>query len=309
MSNKIIYQEVIPYVYLTIVPLIWAGNFIVGKVLIASLPPFCITAGRFFVGALILGLLFLYQKNKSGLNRELKLKILILGLSGVFAFNSLVYVGLKYTSAINATLINSFNPIVTIYFSWLYLKEKISIKQILGSLVAVVGIMTIESQGSWSVLYNLDFNIGDLIIFIDTFIWAIFTVLGKNVMSVLSPLETTTYSILAGLPFLFLAAGWEVSQSQISISWPVVSGILYLGVFATVLAFIWYYKGIQLVGVAKSANFYNLIPVYSFFLAVFFLHEQITIYHILGGVFVVLGILISSSKLKRAGSVNYKNIE
>ena len=297
MDNRNNYQLALPYIYLTVVPLIWSGNFIIGKVLIESLPPFSITTGRFFVGALILGLMLLCKKDRAKLNRNVKIKVLILGLTGVFAFNSLIYIGLKYTTAINATLINSFNPIVTLYFSWLFLKENISFKQIMGSLVSIIGIVIIECQGSWAILYSLNFNIGDLIIFIDTFIWAVFVILGKNVMSSLSPMETTTYSIFAGLPFLFLATGWEASGTQIILSWPIVAGILYLGVFATVLAFIWYYKGIQLVGVAKSANFYNLIPVYSMFLAVFFLQEQITLYHIIGGLSVVLGILISSSKL------------
>lgn len=292
------YKLVLPYVYLTVVPLIWAGNFIVGKVLIQSLPPFSISAGRFIVGALILGLLLLNLKDKTKLDGTIKIKILILGLTGVFAFNSLLYIGLKYTTAINATLINSFSPIVIIYFSWLFLKENIGYKQILGSLFAILGIVTIQSQGSPTILYNLDFNIGDLIIFLNTFIWAIFTILGKNVMCSLSPMETTTYSTLAGLPFLCLVSGWEISHTNIALSWPIVAGILYLGVFATVLAFIWYYKGIQIVGVAKSANFYNLIPVYSVFLAVFFLQEQITLYHIIGGFCVMLGIVLSSGNLK-----------
>ncbi|WP_347489230.1 DMT family transporter [Desulfoscipio sp. XC116] len=294
------YKLVLPYIYLTVVPLIWAGNFIVGKVLIGVLPPFSISAGRFIVGALILGLLLLNLKDRTKLDGILKIKILILGLTGVFAFNSLLYIGLKYTTAINATLINSFSPIVTIYCSWLFLKENIGYKQILGSFFAILGIIIIQSQGSPAVLYNLDFNIGDLIIFLNTFIWAIFTILGKNVMYSLSPMETTTYSTLAGLPFLFLASGWEISHTDIALSWPIAAGILYLGVFATVLAFIWYYKGIQMVGVAKSANFYNLIPVYSIFLAVFFLQEQITPYHITGGFCVMLGIVLSSGNLKLA---------
>lgn len=225
------------------------------------------------------------------------LKIFIMGITGVFAFNSLLYIGLKYTTAINATLINSVNPIVTIYFSWLLLKENITLKHVLGSVISIIGIMIIEFQGSWSVLYNLDFNTGDLIIFVDTFIWAIFTVLGKNVMSYLSPLETTTFSIVAGLPFLFMVSGWELYHTNITISWPVALGVLYLGVFASVLAFVWYYKGIQAIGVAKAANFYNLIPVYSIFLASFFLQEKVLPWHVVGGFFVVMGILLSSVKL------------
>lgn len=286
-----------PYIMLSLVPLFWGGNFIVGKVLISALPPFTITAGRFLIGALLLcPLLFYASKEKKRLNRSLIIKILILGITGVFAFNSLIYIGLHYTTAINATLINSFNPIVTIYFSWLFLKENINIKQILGSIISIIGIIFIVSQGSWIVLYNLDFNVGDIIIFIDTIIWAVFTVLGKSVMNYLNPLETTTFSIIAGLPFLLLFSGWELSNARLTIDWPLILGILYLGIFATVLAFIWYYKGIQAVGVAKAANFYNLIPVYSIFLAAFFLHEKVMPCHILGGFFVLLGILFSTGK-------------
>jgi len=292
-------KQALPYVYLTVVPLIWAGNFIIGKVLIESLPPFSISAGRFIVGALILGLLFLKLKDKTKLDgRLIKIKILVLGLTGVFVYNSLLYVGLKHTTAINATLINSFSPIVIIYFSWLFLKENIGYKHIIGALFAILGIVIIQCQGSLAVFYNLDFNFGDLIIFINTFVWATFTVLGKDVMRSLSPMETTTYSTFAGLPFLCLASGWEISHTGITLSWPIAAGILYLGMFATVLAFIWYYKGIQMVGVAKSANFYNLIPVYSVFLAVFFLKEQVTLYHIIGGFCVMLGIILSSGNLK-----------
>ncbi len=290
-------KSITPYLLLTIVPLIWGSNFIVGKVLIDALPPFSIAAGRFLIGALILCPWLLMRKEKKKIAGPLMPKILIMGITGVFAFNSLLYIGLKYTTAINATLIGSFNPIVTIYFSWLILRENITLKQILGSVISIVGIIIIESQGSWSVLYNLDFNAGDLIIFANTFIWAIFTVLGKNVMNYLSPLETASLSIVAGLPFLVIVSGWELYHINITISWPVALGILYLGLFATVLAFVWHYKGIQAIGVAKAAIFYNLIPVYSIFLASFFLQEKVQPWHIVGGFCVVLGILLSSVKL------------
>lgn len=139
---------------------------------------------------------------------------------------------------------------------------------------------------------SLDFNPGDVIVFLDTLVWAFFTVLGKKMMARLSPLEATTYANLAGVVFLVPAMLWEWGGSMPAFSPGHILGLVYLGVFASVLAFLGWNKGVLEMGPARAAAFYNLIPVYAALLAFLFLGEDLFLYHLVGGLMVLSGVYL-----------------
>lgn len=286
------------YLMLLGVSLIWSTNFIIGKALAASVPPFTIMACRALLASIILGGWLLSRRRKLPPAGSF-VQFLILGLTGVFLFNSLIYTSLRYTSAVNATIINAFCPIVTIFMGVLMLSEKVSMQQYLGALISLAGIFLIASHGSWANIVNLSFNNGDLIVLADTVIWAFFSVYGKKVMQTTGPIETVAYSTLAALPFCLVAAALELRDYNFAaLTWPVVSGMLYLGLFASVIALIWWYTGIHRLGVAVAAIFYNLIPVFAMVIAALFLQEEIHYYQLIGCFFVLIGIVLSSQNKK-----------
>lgn len=290
---------ILPYALLTGVAFIWGLNSVFGKALVGYLPPFAIAAGRFSIAGLILFSWLIY-KGKSLPPRGTRFPLFLLGLAGVFAFNSLLYTGLQYTSAINGGLINSFTPIVTMFLAALVLKEKVTWRQAAGAVLSLLGVALIVCCGSLQVIASLSFNRGDLIIIASTFVWAFYTIYSKKIMAVISPMDTIAYSALAGLPFLWAVSLWELRDFNLpSPSWFMVLSFLFLGVFASVMAFLWWNTGIQRLGAARGAIFLNLIPVFSVISSSIFLGERLHSHQAAGGALILLGVLLSSSKARR----------
>ncbi|MCL4425360.1 MAG: DMT family transporter [Firmicutes bacterium] len=222
-----------------------------------------------------------------------------LGFTGIFAFNTLLYLSLHYTTATNATLINSFIPVVSLFLGAIILREKIGAAQVAGSLLSIVGVVLILVQGSWQNLLQLRLNPGDLLMLLDTLAWAAYTVIGKKVMGRLSPLSATTYAVIFGLLLLYpawfvektLPLGW---RPGFGFSLPVLFGILYIGLFASVLAFLWWYEGTRAIGAGRASTFANLLPFYAALLAMVFLGERPAWFHLVGGSILVAGVLLAS---------------
>ena len=284
------------YILMLLVPLIWSSNFVLGRILVQNLPPFTITTARFGIALVILLILLKIKGQLKWPDKDLLVKITLLGFTGIFGFNTILYIGLKYTTAVNSTIINAFNPVVMAVMSTLWLQETLSARQIVGLFISFIGIFIIAVKGSWQVMLSLGFNTGDIIIFFDTIVWAFFTVLSKKVMSRLSPLETTTYANFAGVLFLIPAMLSEWG-GEIPMFTPVHSlMLLYLGVFASVIAFLWWNKGVSEIGPTRAAAFYNLIPVYAAILAYFILGERLQLYHLIGGIMVLSGVYLGIKK-------------
>ncbi|MFZ5632019.1 MAG: DMT family transporter [Bacillota bacterium] len=288
------------YLIMLLVPLVWSSNFIVGKVLVQSLPPFTITTARFAVSLVILLIILqaggLFRRPE----KEMLLPLALLGLSGVFGFNTILYFGLKYTTAVNSTIINAFSPISVALLSALWLKENPGLKQLAGLLLSFLGVVIIAARGSWEILVSLGLNPGDVLVFFDTLVWAFFTVLGKKVMSRLSPLETTTFANLAGVLFLLPAMFYEWGGAVPAFSPVHCLALVYLGVFASVLAFLGWNKGVSEIGPARAAAFYNLIPVYAAVLAFLLLGEKLYFYHLAGGLMVLSGVYLGIGEKEAA---------
>ncbi|MFZ5631661.1 MAG: DMT family transporter [Bacillota bacterium] len=289
----------LPYFLLTGVAFIWGLNSVLGKALVSYLPPFAITAGRFSIAGVIL-ILWLLWKRKSLPPPESRLPLFLLGLAGVFAFNSMIYTGLQYTSAINCALINGFTPIVTMFLAALALKEKVTWPQAGGALLSLLGVAMIIGGGSLRVFLSLSFNYGDLIIILSTLVWAFYTVYGKKVMATVSPMDTIAYSTLAALPFLWTVGFWELRDFSLPpLSWFLVLAILFLGVFASVVAYLWWNTGVQRLGAARGVNFLNLIPVFSVISSAIFLGERLHPHQAAGGALILLGVLLSSAMARQ----------
>lgn len=294
------------YILMLLVPLIWSSNFIMGRVMVQHIPPFTISTARFGIALVILLAIMRLKGLLRWPEKDLLLPLILLGLSGIFAFNTILYIGLKYTTAVNATIVNAFNPVVVGVLSAFWLKEKPGYGQMAGLVLSFLGIVVISTGGSWRVLMSLGFNPGDLIVFLGTIVWAFYTVLGKRVMTRLSPLEATTYANIAGVFFLVPAMLYEWGGTVPSFSPYLWLMLVWLGIFASVISFLWWNKGVVEIGPARAAAFYNLIPVYAAVLAFFLLGEKLYAYHLAGGLMVLAGVFMgireSRPKIKKAGA-------
>ncbi len=299
--SKIFYS---PYFALTLVPLIWGSNFIVGKQLVLTLSPAALTTGRFTVAFLCLLPVFLYYRKKYTIkNRALKTWgwLIFLGITGVFAFNTLLYTGLKQTSPVNATLINALSPTLTVGLSIFVLGDKLRGKQIIGLILSFLGVAWITVQGQPARLTNLDFNQGDILILCGAFVWAAYSIGVKKAVHTVPPIVLTTISIFFGLLALFPAAYIELNFHPVGpITWKTIIGIIYLGVFPSVIAFWLWNRGIAQVGPGKASMFYNLIPLFTAVMSYFLLGEVPNQYHFIGGTLILWGVIWGTRPVKRS---------
>lgn len=288
--------SLLSYFLLFLPPFFWSTNFIVGKALAPKVPPWTLNTGRFVVSALILVPLLLYRREWPTLSRKLIAPLILMSLTGVFAFNAVLYMGLHYTTAINATLVNSTTPVTTAWIAWLLIGEKMARRRVLGILLSFTGVAWIVSQGSLEILLALRFNPGDIIVFFATALWGFYCVMAQRMMQHLSPLALTTITTAVGALFLLPAASLELSRSPADL-WreEVLLSFLYLGVFPSFLSFVIWNRSILTFGPSRATLVYNTLPLFTAILSVTFLGETLLPYQVAGGVAVIAGVIIGTT--------------
>ncbi len=277
--------------------LLWAGNFVVGGPLAEVLPPFGLNFLRWCVACALLVPLTLLYEGTGFIRPALRMwrSLLVMAITGVFLFNSLVYLALTETTSINAALINGTTPILTLFVVAVLGGGSPTGVRIFGSVICLAGVVWVVSRGSLETLASLSLNRGDVLMLVAAVCWAFYTVLGGNVTREISPLAATTASAVLALPFLAISGGYELLTKPVgSVSAPVVSGLLYIGIGASIVAFLSWNVGIRRVGASRGAIFLNLIPVITAVIAVPVLGENLVPAQLVGGMLVFAGVAIVS---------------
>ncbi len=269
-----------------------------GQPLSEALPPFGINLIRWSLACAILVPLTLYVEGSIPRPpRSLWAGLAAMAVTGVFLFNGLVYLSLEYTTSTNAALINGATPILTILLAAAVGFDRLTGRRLAGALVSLVGVVWIVSRGSLDVLASFSFNRGDLAMLVAATAWAVYTVLVIRVTRVLSPLAATTITALLALPLLAVAGGYELATQPIGRITPlVVVGLLYVGVAASVAAFLFWNTGVGGVGAARASVFLNLTPVFTIAMATPALGERPGLPQLVGGLLVICGVTLASSK-------------
>ncbi|HEX9443319.1 MAG TPA: EamA family transporter [Candidatus Binatia bacterium] len=281
------------YLLLFLPPVFWSSNFIVGKALVGKVPPWTLNAGRFAVAALILLPLLVYRKEWPP--RKTWLPLLLMSLTGVFAFNAVLYIGLRYTSAINATLVNATTPITTTLIARLLIREEITRRRVVGIALSFAGIGWIVGRGSLAALAGLDFNPGDVIVFCATSLWGFYMVMAKPMMRRMSPLTLTSVTTVVGAAFLIPAAALELHSHPVDLlQTEIILAILYLGIFPSFLSFLLWNRSIRIFGPSRASLAYNTLPLFAVVLSEIFLGEPLKGYQIAGGIVIIAGVIIGT---------------
>ena len=223
--------------------------------------------------------------------------LLFLSFVGVALFQSLVYLGLRTTTAVNAVLINSSMPLFMILCSWAIERERASARQVGGMLVSLAGILIILSRGSPAALLELELHAGDLWILLAMPVWGIYSVLLKRKPAELGGVAFLFVLSLAGV--LMLAPLAALFAWQAPMQWPsapVAAGVLYMGIFASVLAFICWNRGVAVVGANAAGFTIHLLPAFATVLAILFLGESFAPFHAAGIATILAGVLLATRK-------------
>jgi len=283
-----------PYFFLTLAPLLWAGNFVFGKSLSEALPPFGINLLRWTMACVVLvTLTFLLEGRFPRPDRRLWLTLAGIAITGVLLFNALVYLSLKYTTSTNAALILGAAPILTMVLAAAFGSEKLTPRGLAGALVCLVGIAWIICRGSVDALLNVSFNLGDIVMTVAVLCWAVYTALIRSTRQ-LSQLATTTIAALLAVPILGVVGGYQLATQPLGPITPtVIIGLAYVGTLASVAAFMAWSSGISSIGAARGSLFLNLIPVFTPLLAWPALGERPGLNQIVGGLLVISGVTLA----------------
>ena len=285
------------YIFLILTTLFWSGNFIVGKAAsLFEIPPFTLNFYRWIFAWLILAPFTLKEviDKKNYILKNIKL-ITILGITSITIFNSIVYYSLNFTQVISGVLMISTIPVMIIFFCWLFRIEKTNVYQIFGVIFSLSGVVVIITKADLNILLNLNFNKGDIWMVVAMFSWAMYSALLRKKNFELSQLSLLQIIITAGLIFLLPAYLVELSLGyKTSINLPFISTLTYVVLFPGLASFIFWIKGIAIIGSNRSGIFLHLMPIFSTIMAILIFGEKFMIFHSIGAVLIIAGIILSS---------------
>ena len=279
--------------------LIWSGNFIVAKDVNKEILPVSLNFYRWLTASVIL---FPFAIKKIITEWDLIKRswhyLFWAALSGVALFNTFVYVGAHYTSAINLALIGTTSsPIMAIVFARFFLGEKIGWMKLAGMLLCITGILFLLSKGDFRNLASMSFGKGDLWMLAAAFCFAVYNTLVKKKPATLSHISFLftifTLGTLMVLPFFI---GELKNSTAVSWNGRLIFSVLFLGLGASVICFLIWNIAIGKLGAGRTVLFGNLIPVFSSLEAVLMLHEKISSVHVISFILVVTGLIIANLK-------------
>jgi drug/metabolite transporter (DMT)-like permease len=277
--------------------LFWAGNIVLARGLAGQVPPITLAYWR-WTGAFVVAVGFAWPRLRTDLPvmmRHWKI-MLLLSATGVASYNTLSYIGLTSTTALNVLLLQSATPLIIIVWAYLLFRETPTVRQTLGVLVSLAGVAAIAGRGSVEVLAHLRLNRGDLWVLAALVIYACYCVTLRRRPAV-HPLSFLVTAMGLGslmmLPFML----WEVAGgASIHGGLPSYLAIAYTAVLPSFVAYLFFNRGVELIGAGPAGQSMHLMPLFGSVLAVVFLHEQFRTYHAFGIAMIGAGIALASFK-------------
>tara|TARA_Y200000002_G_scaffold62675_1_gene47804 strand:- start:953 stop:1852 length:900 start_codon:yes stop_codon:yes gene_type:complete len=293
-------QNNLAYLFLILATIFWSGNFIVGKAAsIFEIPPFSLNFYRWlFAGLILLPFTFKELILKKNYIFENLGFFIILGITSITIFNSIVYYSLHYTQVISGVLMISTIPVWIIFISSILKIEKTNIFQIIGVGLSLLGVIFIITKVDLNLIKNLDFNKGDLTMVVAMFSWAIYSALLKKKTYEISQITLLQVVIITGLIFLIPIYIIEMSLGNvIKLDKPFLLTLTYVVLFPGLASFFFWIKGIALIGANRAGAFLHLMPIFGAIMAMVIFKEKFMFYHILGAIFIISGITLSNKKV------------
>lgn len=280
-----------PYLLLPLTVLFWAGNFVVGKAVDHSVPPIALAFWRWALAGLIV-LPFAIRplrRDAAALRASWRI-LLLLATVGIAIFNTLIYVGLQTTTAINGLLLQSLMPVLIVLWSRVLFGERVTIRQALGIAVSLSGAVLIVTRGDPAVLLAFAFNRGDLWVAAAVTSYAAYTAL-LRLRPAVHPLSFLATTFLAGAALLLPA--WLIESAggrPLVLHGPALLAIAYVAVFPSIVSFLCYNRGVALIGANRAGVFVHLMPLFGTLMAVAFLGESFEPVHAAGLLLILAGI-------------------
>jgi len=286
-----------PYLLLTLAMLCWAGNWVVGRAIHEQVPPLALNFWR-WAASLLLILPVAWRPLRDQWRLMLRHWKWILPMAAIASaiFQSMVYLGLQHTTALNGALLIALVPIVVAAFAAMLLGDRFTPLQGLGIGVSLAGAVVVIVRGDLSVLRALAFNPGDLWILAAVPIWALYTVLLKRWPAGLDRMSFLAAMAIVGTLLQAPLYAWEWAGGRHLVLSPAsLAAIAYTAVFASFLAFVFYNAALQRTTPTVAGPFHHLHPAFTALLGIVFLGERIGWHHAVGVACIVLGLYLTTS--------------
>jgi drug/metabolite transporter (DMT)-like permease len=283
------------YLLLVLTMLFWAGNSVVARGTYEVVPPLALAWLRWTLATLIiLPFAWSHLKRDWPLIRQHWRVLVLLGTLGTGTFNSLYYIGLSKTTVINGLIINSAIPILIPIAIFAIYREKLRRIQAAGIALSTVGVLTVLAKGDPHLLLSFQMNEGDLWVLAAVSVWAVYTsILREQPRIHWLSFAAITFAVAAVITFpLFI--GENLAGKHIQPSLHAVLAIAYVATMPSVLAQIFYIRGVELIGGNRAGVFIHLLPLFGALLAIVFLGERLHLYHLAGFGLILAGVWISS---------------
>ena len=296
-ENKIL----IGYLCALLATIFWSGNFIVARDVKEAIDPISLSFYRWVVAvAFLLPFAFIASIKKYQVIKKNFLYLSIVSILGVTIFNTFLYIAAHTSPAINLSIISITFPIIVILLSRIFLKEEISTNKLIGVAVVFSGVLLLISKGNIETLLKLSFTSGDIWIAFAALSFAIYSIILKYKPKEFKVLDFQLITFTLGTIYLvpFFIYEYDIRVLEEFNSSHILS-ILYIGIFASLFAFILWNKAVELLGATKAGLIYYTLPIFTGFLAFVFLKEEITYIHLLSILFIFSGIYITNKTTKK----------
>jgi drug/metabolite transporter (DMT)-like permease len=285
------------YVKLVAAMAMWGGTWIAGRVIAQELSaPIAVAAMRFVVAGLVVGGVMLASGSGIPLPKDRQEWGLVwaLGFFGIFLYGLCFFFGLQHIPAGRGALVVALNPVVIVLLAWAIGKEGMNRRKALGCAVALAGCLTVIGNGDPLALLQGTVGIGEWLIVGCVACWTAYTFIGWQATGRFSALATTLYACFTGAILLGLAALVQGGIDLAAWSWRVWSGMLFLAIFGTAIAYTWFTAAVHQLGAGHASVFINLVPVFAVLQAAVLLDERLGLPVLFGGLLVIAGVWLTT---------------
>ena len=280
---------------LSMATLFWGANVTLGRAVHLEIPPFGLSFWRWAIAFALLSM-FTWRacwEQRSALIASWR-RILILSLVGMAAFHSTLYLAVNYTTAINAALIMATSPVMVPLMAWILDRQAVSLSFVFGLLISLSGAVAVVSRFDVEAIDRFAFNAGDILMLLAAIFWSLYTVLLKRrPAQVDQKVLLTAMTGLAALMLLPLHIAEVVWFRSMPVTWTNFWVLGYVSLFASIIAFFAFNRGIDLIGPSRGGLFLNLVPLWAALIAVMFLGEVLELYHLVAGSMIAGGLLLA----------------
>ncbi len=289
MSNRPLYLDLL----LLAVVAVWGANFAVVKYSLAEVSPMAFNSLRFMLAVAVMWYLAIYRGSKIRIQKGDAWPLFGLGILGNFVYQVAFIIGIEWSYSANAAVMLGSGPVYVAILSHFLFKEKVTTPQVAGIITGFLGVLMLIF-GKDGFQLELKSGLGDLMLFLATICWALYSLLSRNFLSRYKPLDLAVISMTSGgLSIILAGMPWVWQTNLLALSGEAWAGIVYSGALSIGISYIIWNHGLSKVGAVRTTAFQNFVPMFGILFGFLLLDERLSWVQYLGAIFVIAGVVMT----------------